>query len=119
MEVLKKVQQFDPVGIGARNLALLVKVVGKVTSSATGQFYITDSSVTTPVKVVCPNLAPLTVGGWVAGPFRNPFSRYQTTELSFNLGCRGCEPFLAFGLHERRRSPPHRDLSELDSCPKP
>jgi len=54
-------------GCGARNTSLLVRVAGRVTSSGTGGFWITDGSVPVPVRVSCPagvQLPP--IGSWVA-----------------------------------------------------
>ena len=53
-------------GCGARNTSLLVRVAGRVTSSGTGGFCVTDGSTPSPIKVVCPagvQLPP--VGTWV------------------------------------------------------
>ncbi|MCL5736711.1 MAG: TIGR03790 family protein [Actinobacteria bacterium] len=53
-------------GFGARNTSLLVRVVGKVISSASGEFRISDSSTPVPVRVVCPAGAQPPVDVWVA-----------------------------------------------------
>lgn len=53
-------------GIGASNVSLLVKVVGRVTSSSVGEFTLTDGSVDVPVKVICPGVSALPVGTRVA-----------------------------------------------------
>ncbi len=53
-------------GCGARNTALLVKVVGRVTSSQDGRFCITDGSPKEPTAVICPGVGQLAAGTLVA-----------------------------------------------------
>lgn len=51
---------------GARNTALLVRVVGRVVSCTDGRLLITDGSTPEPVPVICPGAAALPAGTVVA-----------------------------------------------------
>lgn len=53
-------------GCGARNVALLVRAAGRVTSVEDGAFYLNDGSVAEAVRVVCPNIATPALGSVVA-----------------------------------------------------
>lgn len=53
-------------GRGARNTSLLVRVAGRVSSLCSDGFFLTDASVTVPVKIICRNRPALEVGSWVA-----------------------------------------------------
>jgi len=51
---------------GPRNVSLLIRVFGKVTSSEPGEFCLTDSSCSSPIRVVCPGIGEMPVGAQVA-----------------------------------------------------
>jgi len=52
-------------GRGPHNVALLVRVAGRVTSISDGEFFITDNSVEAPVKIICPGVVPPPIGSTV------------------------------------------------------